>query len=527
MSFVPTQEDIDLIFQHHQDYRIRIDLLNNKMKVIDSLEGISTESSIDIDANSDIRRSYSGTIILGKHTQVSKYSASDWIDKFVRIYIGIRSLRTGNIKWYPLGLYVFNNNGFQYSESGHTLSISCVDLISKLNGTLAGALTGSSTIIKEGSNIRKAIIDTVALAGFDKYIVDYWNRVVPYDLEFGTGATIWDILTQLRDLYYPFEMYFDDDVFMCGEIPNCKSDAVLLDNSVMDKIVIDEDTSVDYSEVRNCVEVWGASINSDAYAGTVSYSSGIYSLTISDAKLRNNAKFSFVCPTTNPASCQVKVTYGDTVAGPFYLYGSVDENGNDKLLPAGTMVAGRMYVVKYDKTNSKFYYQGQTDVHAMAMLVDEPRTAAELAQAKVDEACDNLKFIVASDPTDTLGLYNNPFTIERIGRRNNICSGGDYENIYTDELAMQRAEYELWKCARLTDSIQITTLLVPWLDVNKKVSYTPKSVQSSGISTRAVSEPVEYIIKKISISLSSGTSGTMSVTMSKFYPYYPYIIDKS
>ena len=34
MSYVHTQEDVDLIFQHHQEVYNKIDLLNNQMKVI-------------------------------------------------------------------------------------------------------------------------------------------------------------------------------------------------------------------------------------------------------------------------------------------------------------------------------------------------------------------------------------------------------------------------------------------------------------------------------------------------------------
>ena len=154
----------------------------------------------------------------------------------------------------------------------------------------------------------------------------------------------------------------------------------------------------------------------------------------------------------------------------------------------------------------------------MLILTDNPPTGDALAQAKIDEACDVLEFVSTKDPTDTTGMYQSPFTIEKIGRRNNICSGGDYDNITTDDLALQRAEYENWKSCRLTDAVSVDMIMIPWLDVNKKIGYTMRSGKPG-----EKHEPSEYIVKDISMSLGSGT---MTINMQKFYPYYPYIINK-
>ena len=82
----------------------------------------------------------------------------------------------------------------------------------------------------------------------------------------------------------------------------------------------------------------------------------------------------------------------------------------------------------------------------MVMLVDKKPTPEEIAAAKSAEGCDNLKFIV---------LPESPFTIEKIGRKNQVLQGGEYDHITSDALAMQRAEYENWKSTRLTDSVSI------------------------------------------------------------------------
>ena len=165
-----------------------------------------------------------------------------------------------------------------------------------------------------------------------------------------------------------------------------------------------------------------------------------------------------------------------------------------------------MIVILYSPTYKKFYYRGEQQTHAMTFLVNKMPTDDEIAKAKVDEACNNLKYICLTESDANLNTQENPrFAIEKIGRRNQVCSGSEYEMYTTDESTMQCAEYMLWKCGRLTDSVTVECLLVPWLEVNQKISYVPHYIDTKG-------EPLEFIIKKISISLGEGT---MTLTLSR------------
>lgn len=92
-----------------------------------------------------------------------------------------------------------------------------------------------------------------------------------------------------------------------------------------------------------------------------------------------------------------------------------------------------------------------------------------------------------------------------------VLYGGEYDNIYTDELAQQRADYELWKRTRLEDSINLSCVPIPWLDVNQVVNYTPHNSNESH----------QYIIK--SISTEYGDSATQTINMIRYYPLYPDI----
>lgn len=577
------------------------------------------------------------------------------------------------VHWFSAGVYAIQSNGISYDAMTNKLDLSCVDLVSLLDGTLGGTLTGYSTRIpmykltesKDANGdkiytedkskpyyVRDVIKNTFELSGMTKCVVDYWKRRIPHDMEYNTGTTVWTILTELRDLYYPFEMYFDDDTFVCKEIPNGYDDPVVISPDIFKSLVITENSTVDYTQVHNCVEAWGSTITSDYFCkdkleendpegtGRVFYKARDYGMSASKwkdsvaeilgipkdkyddfeiqldinnignsiivLKLKNaiisdGSRLSFICPvdiSLNTHMYIVNDVYTTAVDkdgaqyknhtlqvyGPMMIYkASTDQNGNDIPIDTNVMKKGRYYVVQYgekyldqadegaykwvfnsttggyDKTEinpkiqyivkeeyneetkmyethyykvtnteegkhtekiedpalikeSRIYFLGQSQSHAMAKFVDKMPTDAEIERDKEIEGCDNLKYIVVTDPNDLTNLYNSRFTIDKIGRRNLVCSGGEFDAYTNDEDLMLATEYQLWKNCRLTDSITLRMHLIPWLDVNQKVKYAACYLKNN--------TPVEWIIKKIDTNLGEGV---MSVTMSRYYPYYPYI----
>jgi hypothetical protein len=86
--------------------------------------------------------------------------------------------------------------------------------------------------------------------------------------------------------------------------------------------------------------------------------------------------------------------------------------------------------------------------------------------------------------------------------------GGEYDNISTDLLALERAKWELYTRCRLLDSIDIVALPIYWLDVNQLIRIT--------LPTE--SEPKDFIVK--SISIQGGVTGTMTINAMTYYPFY-------
>lgn len=163
------QSDITLLRQRVKTVYTKIQLLNAKFMVIDEIQGVFLDGSISTDTGSDVRNTFDATILVKDKSYITAETARIWIDKHVRVFVGFLNQRTGEIVWYSKGVYNFNDNSFTYDATTRTLKVSCLDLVSTLNGTLGGTLIGSETQIPKGSEIRDAIIKTVTQGQCDLY----------------------------------------------------------------------------------------------------------------------------------------------------------------------------------------------------------------------------------------------------------------------------------------------------------------------------------------------------------------------
>ena len=81
---------------------------------------------------------------------------------------------------------------------------------------------------------------------------------MPNDLEFNQGSTVYNVLSGLRDIYPNYEMYFDTDgVFYYKPIPTGYNEPISADDSLFNHIVISEDLTTDFQNVKNSIEVYG------------------------------------------------------------------------------------------------------------------------------------------------------------------------------------------------------------------------------------------------------------------------------
>jgi hypothetical protein len=467
MAYIITQNDLDIINQNAKELFSKIELLNKEYKVIYTLEGYLISDSFSISAESNVRRTYSMELVVNDTSLLVGESKKIWMDKYIRPYVGIRSMRTKEIIWYPKGIYTMLDSSYSFDETSRQLSLSCSDLMSELNGDRNGAII-SKTKIEEGESVRDVIIQILQEANVNKYIISGMDTLtIPHELEFDYSETYYGMLNTIVELFSYFEMFFDlDGVFVIQPIPHQDTDNIVLDNKILTPLIISENMDTSFKEVYNKIKVWGQSLEADFTAKECTYTDNVYNATIDKiTTLDNFTKYSIQIPSTNQSEAKINING----LGALYI---TDDAGNN--IPASSLNTG-YNIFKYRRTGNNFYWLGQYQVYAE---VEETNT-------------------------------NSIFHKNKIGEVVKVCSGDDYDKIYSDSLAKDRAEYELYHACRLQETIKLKLIDIPWLDVNWLIEY----------KSYITNETKKYVIKQIS---GSTSSGTMDIDLVVFYDTDPY-----
>lgn len=469
IEFNPEQMKRDILKQPYRKLYIKLNVLNFSMQNTGEISGRCIGGSVNVDANSDIRRTCKITLVAEKSSFVIEPGSEIWMDKYIQLYVGIKNINTAEILWHNMGIYIINKPSTSYSGTDVSLSFEGVDLMSKLTGLRNGQLESMTTLVKQGENLRDVIIATITqLGGFKYYAVDCHSGEVPYDIKLGVGSTVYDLLAALRDIYPNYEMFFDlNGVFIFQKIPSNVEDPVMVDDDIWKDTVLEEKIETNFEDVKNKICVLGKSIEPDDFANAI-VSENQYIMILSGKKsVATGEVLGFVAPSIveNPklvikSDADTIVTSGDIIY----------PDGKFAVIPE----ANEYYIVSH-REDGNFDFWGR----------QQPKYVVE----------DN-------NPSS-------PFSIQAIGTVYEVLSGGEYDNITTDELCKDRAEYELWRKTRLNDTITLSTVPIYWMDVNIKIKYTDKF---SG-STK------EYITKSISTDL--GVAGYQTINAIKFYPLYP------
>lgn len=474
------QDDYNILSQQIITKYIKLEILNFQYNVVDEISGNLTAMSVNIDSESDLRRSCNLTFVVTDASFDVKAGNKIWLDKFCRPWVGYENIYTGKIQWYNQGIYLINAPSWRYNATTHELSLAGLDLASKLTGLRNGELEGIPTKIPAGSSVREAMIAAIELAGFTKYTISECKDVdgniiaVPNDIEIAQGGTVWNIVTQLRDILPRYETFFDvDGVFIYQPIPTGSGDPVIIDDTIWPNLLIDESINNDFESVKNYIEVYGRTLDPSYFSTNTTYSGSTLSLTVADypTALTDNTIVGFTTPSTGDISATGGISLKMNTLTASVLY----EYGTNNLV---TALDNETYYVAY--YNQGWYLMGHQQPVGIA-YDDNP---------------------------------DSPFYVNgSIGRIRHVLYGGEYENITSDKLALERAKYELWKSTRLQDSITLTSIPNPWLDVNVLISHA--------IRGKSQENAAQYIIK--SISTDYGIEGTQSINAITYYPLYPDI----
>ena len=582
MADIITHEDLLITLQRsaNPNLRLNIEILDSKQRIIGTLNCGLQSGSMSINGESDVRRTATFTIqpTLKEKIKIT-YNSLLWLNKDMRISVGLYNFRTKQYKYYPLGYYVYTDTSGTYDATTDSITINCADFMKKLDGTKNGQLGGlaiqfpsykkdeESGKVEDKFIIRNAIIriledlahitnyriddigDINAMPDYNESWEEYrqanesWNTI-PFDQEFSSGCSILSMLTTFRDLYPNYEMFFDIDsnAFICQMKPSCYEDDIFLDNGFLQRALLSESTSVDMISVRNICEIWGQAINVNYYdhRDTCTYEDNIYTASIEgyEEGYCNRDCIGLKIPKNNQANPMININK----FGAIEIY----SESNNKPIDADVLKANKIYAFKIikehvnDQDIVKAYFLGEKIVHAINVLsngkksgqfiildddsknsnLEENTEESDSPDSNTNENVEKkyelyskeyFQKIYSCDHVDITIIPDSPFTVEKLGEILEVKTGSEYDTISSNDIAISTARWENWKNSRLTDSITITTALLPFLDVNKKVSY--KRSDSDQIH--------QYIISSISHDFAGYTS---TITMYRFYPLYETLL---
>ena len=241
-----------------------------------------------------------------------------------------------------------------------------------------------------------------------------------------------------------------------------------IDDTLWESVVISEKVDVDYQYVKNYIEVWGRTHDPAYFPTNVTVNGSNITLDIAEVSdYSDGIIYGFTLPTHNDITTP-KIRINNLAYQNVLL-----DNGNVATIKAES---GETYYCVQYVANFGFRWLGHLQAYAEAKDINP----------------------------------NSPFNINSsVGIIRLPLYGGDYDNCLTDDLAQQRADYELYLHTNIQDTITLTCVPIPWLDVNILVEYT---LQRNG-------EKYQYLIK--SFNYGFDIDDTMTVTMSRYYPDYP------
>jgi hypothetical protein len=254
------EEYYNIISQPQRTVFTKISLLNKQFKKVDELEGIVVNGTININVNSDIRRTLSMELVVKDSSFLIGNDKKIWMNKYIKVEIGIIDIKTNNIVYFNYGVFVINQPSLSYDLTTKNLRLKGLDLMAHITKHLGGVLK-LKTQVQPNIPIKdaiKVILDN--LCNFNNYIIeDTGERKVPFKIEKSAGTGIYDLLKEIKNLYMDYEMFVDDNgTFIFRQIRNDNDDPVVLDFTQLNKdLVLNADIDYDFENVKNKIIVNG------------------------------------------------------------------------------------------------------------------------------------------------------------------------------------------------------------------------------------------------------------------------------
>ena len=256
-----TQEQYLVLQQSVRRLEVKIELLNTSDIVIDSFEGYSVSGSINLNSESDYRRTGSLSMVVEDSTLLPSPESKIWFNRKVKVYIGLKNW-LDEIVWFSQGIFVMQNASIEDSKEGATIDISLSDLMSLIDGKMNGNITHETKVVPEGNLISEEIRQALSLLGkvsVDDIEINGISAKVPYTIMISPDSTVYQYVKTLLDLYYGMEIFYNEDGFLIiRKIRDRKFDPIVWDFTAEGmNLVMDSSRELDFTNVRNSIFLWG------------------------------------------------------------------------------------------------------------------------------------------------------------------------------------------------------------------------------------------------------------------------------
>lgn len=561
-----TEQQYSIVKQPYREIHCKVNLLNYKFQVVDDISGIVLSDTWTISATSDIRRT--GTIVIAPYNNEDfriQAGSKIFLDKYVQVFIGIKDEVTEDIVYNNMGIYLINNPTHVFSSTDNSITLQLIDLMAKLTGLRNGALTGYEYQLKEGQDVREVFIAVLSEAGFDNYDIDISEddyQTIQFDMSVDGTGTLYDILKTVNEnQYINYQMYFDvNGCFHFNHIPSGKDAVTMVDDDIWKYAYISHEVTTDYESLKNHIIVLGKTHTATKYSSDCTLNDHTFTMSSASVKReKNHIKLAFTTPENMTPTTDGEQYYLNLNGYNAYPLKTTLGSTHFRLLP------NTYYVVKLQQfgrwSASLIGSQGTTTytlkkalplddmgidsvvgcyISALAKSLNEAITeGVTITSYNPDTLTLTLSrtlnaekewngrmcYIYNPDTSKTFWQFmgelqpraeikdenpNSPFYVNgSVGDIKVVLSGGDYDNISTNELALERAQWELYTRDRLLDSLSLTVLPIYWLDVNWLIEITLPTEN----------ETKKFITKEIT--MSSGVTSVQTITLISYYDFYP------
>lgn len=162
------QSDLVLSLQQVINLTIRVEVYDKDKQFVDYMDCALISGSVNIDSNSDIRRTISLVISPTVRSQISLLIEEDsltWLTRKIVLLIGVQDHRTQQFTYYKMGTFVIMTYSSTYDAVTNQLTLNCSDSMALLDGSKNGKLSALVTSFPA----YKEFYSTEATGGTDCY----------------------------------------------------------------------------------------------------------------------------------------------------------------------------------------------------------------------------------------------------------------------------------------------------------------------------------------------------------------------